>query len=183
MIVVGVVGHGSSLASVVRRTDALLAMALATGLLATVLAPAAASGELVAQSRGAFDTPFESPQDAAYIDRVFVDTPAQIPPLIPRLESLQNGAPYLLATQTSAVASVFIYASGLEALPIGGFTGTIPSPTLARLQADIRQGLFHLVLAAPSRDPRLRWIASHCLKAGKAASGLRNYYCTPSDAG
>jgi hypothetical protein len=168
---------------VARRTDALLALALTAGLLAGVLAPAVASGELVAQSKGAFDTPFESAQDAAFVDRVFVDTPAQIAPLIPRLEGLQNGAPYLLATQTSAVASVFIYASGLEALPIGGFTGTIPSPTLAQLKSDIRQGLFHLVLAAPSQDPRLRWIASHCLKAGKAASGLRNYYCMPADAG
>ena len=183
LIAVGLVALGASLASLARRTDALLGAALAVGLLAGVLAPAVASAELVAQQKGAFDTPFESAQEAVLIDRVFVDTPAQIPPLIPRLESLQNGAPYLLATQTSAVASVFIYASGLEALPIGGFTGTIPSPTLARLQADIRQGLFHLVLAAPSRDPRLRWIASHCLKAGKAASGLRNYYCTPSDAG
>jgi 4-amino-4-deoxy-L-arabinose transferase-like glycosyltransferase len=183
VIVVGVVALGASLASVARRTDTLLALALAAGLLAGVLAPAVASGELVAQSKGAFDTPFESARDAAYVDRVFVDTPAQIAPLIPRLEGLQNGAPYLLATQTSAVASVFIYASGLEALPIGGFTGTIPSPTLAQLKSDIRQGLFHLVLAAPSQDPRLRWIASHCLKAGKAASGLRNYYCMPADAG
>jgi hypothetical protein len=183
VIVVGVVALGASLASVARRTDTLLALALAAGLLAGVLAPAVASAELVAQSKGAFDTPFESARDAAYVDRVFVDTPAQIAPLIPRLEGLQNGAPYLLATQTSAVASVFIYASGLEALPIGGFTGTIPSPTLAQLKSDIRQGLFHLVLAAPSQDPRLRWIASHCLKAGKAASGLRNYYCMPADAG
>jgi 4-amino-4-deoxy-L-arabinose transferase-like glycosyltransferase len=183
VIVVGVVALGASLASVARRTDAFFALALAAGLLAGVLAPAVASGELVAQSKGAFDTPFESAQDAAYVDRVFVDTPAQIVPLIPRLEGLQNGAPYLLATQTSAVASVFIYASGLEALPIGGFTGTIPSPTLAQLKSDIRRGLFHLVLAAPSQDPRLRWIASHCLKAGKAASGLRNYYCMPADAG
>ena len=183
VIVVGVVALGASMASVARRTDALLALALAAGLLAGVLAPAVASGELVAQSKGAFDTPFESPQDAAFVDRVFVETPAQIAPLIPRLESLQNGAPYLLATQTSAVASVFIDASGLEALPIGGFTGTIPSPTLSQLKSDIRQGLFHLVLAAPSHDPRLRWIASHCLKAGKAASGLRNYYCMPADAG
>jgi 4-amino-4-deoxy-L-arabinose transferase-like glycosyltransferase len=183
VIVVGVVALGASLASVARRTDALLALALTAGLLAGVLAPAVASGELVAQSKGAFDTPFESAQDAVFVDRVFVDTPAQIIPLIPRLEGLQNGAPYLLATQTSAVASVFIYASGLEALPIGGFTGTIPSPTLAQLKSDIRQGLFHLVLAAPSDDPRLRWITSHCLKAGKAASGLRNYYCMPADAG
>jgi 4-amino-4-deoxy-L-arabinose transferase-like glycosyltransferase len=183
VIVVGVVALGASLASVARRRDALLALALAAGLLAGALTPAVASAELVAQSKGAFDTPFESARDAAYVDRVFVDTPAQIVPLIPRLESLQNGAPYLLATQTSAVASVFIYASGLEALPIGGFTGTIPSPTLSQLKTDIREGLFHLVLAAPSHDPRLRWIASHCLKAGKAASGLRNYYCMPADAG
>jgi len=54
---------------------------------------------------------------------------------------------------------------------------------LAQLQADIRHGLFHLVLAAPSHDPRLEWIADHCLKAGRAASGLRNYYCMPADAG
>jgi len=183
VIVVGVVALVAALASMAWRTEALLAAALAAGLLAGVLAPAVASAELVAQSKGAFDTPFESAQDAAYVDRVFVDTPAQIVPLIPRLESLQNGAPYLLATQTSAVASVFIYASGLEALPIGGFTGTIPSPTLSQLKSDIRDGLFHLVLTAPSHDPRLRWIASHCLKAGKAASGLRNYYCMPADAG
>ena len=42
---------------------------------------------------------------------------------------------------------MFIYDSGLEALPIGGFTGTIPAPTLAQLQADVRAGRFHLVLA------------------------------------
>jgi hypothetical protein len=183
VVAVGLVALGTSVASLAWRTDALLGAALAGGLLAGVLAPAVASAQLVVQSKGAFDTPFESAQDAAFVDRVFVDTPAQIVPLIPRLESLQNGAPYLLATQTSAVASVFIYASGLEALPIGGFTGTIPSPTLAQLQADIRHGLFHLVLAAPSHDPRLEWIADHCLKAGRAASGLRNYYCMPADAG
>ena len=53
-------GDGASLASRGRRTDALLAAALAAGLLAGVLAPAVASAELVAQPKGAFDTPFES---------------------------------------------------------------------------------------------------------------------------
>ena len=57
---------------------------------------------------------------------------------------------------------MFIYDTGLEALPIGGFTGTIPSPTLGQLQDDIRQGKFHLVLAAATGDPRLAWIAAHC---------------------
>ena len=58
--------------------------------------------------------------------------------------------------------SVFIYATGLEALPIGGFTGTIPSPTLGQLQADIRAGRFHLVWIATDTDPRLKWLATHC---------------------
>lgn len=62
---------------------------------------------------------------------------------IPRLELAQNGAPYLLATQTAALASVFIDDSGQEALPIGGFTGTIPALT-ARLSGQ----------AAGGRSPR-----------------------------
>jgi hypothetical protein len=39
--------------------------------------------------------------------------------IIPRLESERNRAPCLLATQTAGLASAFIYASALEALPIG----------------------------------------------------------------
>jgi hypothetical protein len=180
--VVGALALVTVLVSLVRRDDAFFAYALAAGLLAVALAPAVASADLVLQSKGAFDVPFESKQAAALVDQVFVTTPAQVKGLIPRLEGVRRGAPYLLATQTSAVASVFIYASGLEALPIGGFTGTIPSPTLDQLKSDIRRGLFHLVLAAPSRDPRLRYIASHCLKVGKAKAGLNNYYCLPADA-
>jgi hypothetical protein len=32
--------------------------------------------------------------------------------------------------QSAAIASVFIDATGQEVLPIGGFSGTIPSPTM-----------------------------------------------------
>jgi hypothetical protein len=136
----------------------------------------------VAAHQGAFDTPFEPAGVRGAIDTLFLTTPAQVKLTIGRLEIARNGAPYLLATQTAALASVFIDASGLEALPIGGFTGTIPSPTLPQLQADIRQGRFHLVLAATSADPRLRWIAAHCLNVGSATATLHTYYCQPRDA-
>jgi 4-amino-4-deoxy-L-arabinose transferase-like glycosyltransferase len=182
VIVVGVAALATAAVSMGRRSEAWWAGALAASLVATVLAPAAASVTVVTRGQGAFDTPFESAREAAVIDQLFVTTPAQAAGTISKLESVRNGAPYLVATQTSAVASVFIYASGLEVLPIGGFTGTIPSPTLPQLQADIRAGRFHLVLAAPSRDPRLRWIATHCLKVGKPKAGLDNYYCVPANA-
>ena len=183
VIAVGVAAIAGVIASIAVRGRHVYAAALAASLVAGAFAPAVASAELVDHHEGAFDTPFESSGEATAIDTVFVQTLAQVRLTIPRLQSVQQGATYLLATQTSALASVFIYDSGQEALPIGGFTGTIPAPTLPQLQDDIRKGRFHLVLAAPGADPRLRWIATHCLNVGAATANLRNYYCTPAAAG
>jgi 4-amino-4-deoxy-L-arabinose transferase-like glycosyltransferase len=183
VIAAGLVALGVVAGSAVTRSGALLAAALATGLIAGSVAPAVASAELVARHQGAFDTPFEPARQAGAIDALFLRAPARVKLTIGRLEAVQLGAPYLLATQTAALASVFIDDSGLEALPIGGFTGTIPSPTLRQLRADIRQGRFHLVLAATSADPRLRWIAAHCLNVGSPTATLHSYYCQPRDAG
>jgi 4-amino-4-deoxy-L-arabinose transferase-like glycosyltransferase len=183
VIIVGLGAVAAALGSVARRSDTVFVVALAAGLFASSLAPAVASTEIVAHHEGAFDTPFEPAGEKAAIDTLFVRTPAQVALTIPRLELARRGAPYLLATQTAAVASVFINASGLEALPIGGFTGTIPSPSLHQLKADVRQGRFHLVLAGTSADPRLRWIAANCLHLNSPTPELHNYYCEPRDAG
>jgi 4-amino-4-deoxy-L-arabinose transferase-like glycosyltransferase len=165
--------------------DRVLAAALGTGLLAGLLAPAAAAAGIAADHRGAFDTPYESGPEAAAIRMLFVGVPRQVRPLVPRLEQVQLGAPDLLAAQSSALASVFIYDSGREALPLGGFTGTIPEPTLARLQADIRAGQFHLAIlsAAGPGSPVLAWIAGHCRPAPGIDPALRAYFCLPPDAG
>jgi len=139
------------------------------------LAPAVASVSLAANSQGAFDTPFESARTA---EAVALAGHVVATLNIAGLQSLQGGAPYLMAAQTVVLPSVVIYDSGLEALPIGGLTGTIPSPTLGQLQADIRAGRFHLVWIATDSDPRLKWIATHCTRLAK-----RYYTCQPADAG
>ncbi len=183
VIVIGLGAVATALGSIARRSDTVFIVALAAGLFASSVAPAIASTEIVAHHEGAFDTPFESAGEKAAIDALFVQTPAQVALTIPRLELARRGAAYLLATQTAAVASVFINASGLEALPIGGFTGTIPSPSLHELKVDVRQGRFHLVLAGTSSDPRLRWIAASCLHLASPTPTLHSYYCEPRDAG
>ncbi len=182
VIAVGVAAVAAALASVVVRRDVLVAVALAAGLVAGAAAPAVASATLVLRHQGSFDTPFEPTRQDRAIRDVFVVVPAQVRLTIPKLQQARFGAPYLLATQSAALASVFIYDTGLEALPIGGFTGTIPAPTLGQLQADIRQGKFHLVLTGTTRDPRLAWIARHCKPLG-AASALRKYFCLPAVGG
>jgi 4-amino-4-deoxy-L-arabinose transferase-like glycosyltransferase len=58
----------------------------------------------------------------------------------------EDGAKYLLAVQSWTEASPYIVATGQEVMPIGGFSGSVPSPTLARLRALVRTGQLRFVL-------------------------------------
>jgi hypothetical protein len=65
-------------------------------------------------------------------------------------------------------------------LPIGGFSGVGPSPTLAQIQADVCHGKFHLAIVEDGPDPRLRWIAQHCDDLSPLPGGLQTYHCVPA---
>ena len=146
-----------------RRTGHLLAAALIASLVAVALVPATASVSVAAERLGPFDTPFQ-PVSVTLSVRAFFGVLGTTKLLLPKIESARNGAPYLMATQTSALAAPFIFDSGEEVLPIGGFTGTNPSPTLATIERLVHHGAFHLVIQSPSAtDPRLTWIARHCI--------------------
>jgi hypothetical protein len=175
IIAVAAAAIGISVWSLLAPRAGVWAGALAAGLVSVALVPAVASASLAASSQGAFDTPFEPTRTAQAVEqaRHKVATFSVTP-----LQSQQDGAPYLMAAETGVVPSLVIYDSGLEALPIGGLTGTIPSPTLAQLQADIRAGRFHLVWIATDTDPRLKWLATHCSQISP-----RFYSCRPADAG
>ena len=95
-----------------------------------------------------------------------------------------------MATQTAVLAAPFIYASGKEVLPIGGFTGITPAPTLPKLQSLIRTGFVVTFLQSPTTtDPRLTWIAHHCADYTKRVAAQRPvlplavYVCLPYVAG
>ena len=179
VIVVGVLAVVTALASLVVRRDAVFAAALGAGIVAALLAPAVASAGMVANHESAFDTPFEPMREARDVDSLTLIQTQVSTVLLPRLKAIQNGAPDLMATQTAVLASVFS-AAGEEVLPIGGFTGTIPSPTLSQLQADVRAGQFHLVVAySATTDPRIEWIAAHCQDLSRAAAALHYYFCQP----
>ncbi len=165
----------------------LLPAGIVASVVAVLLVPAVASVSVATSSLGPFDTPFQ-PAAVTYGVRQFFDIVSATSKLIPTLEQARSGAPYLMATQTSALASAFIYVSGQEVLPIGGFTGTIPEPTLDTIKSMIRSGDFHLVLQSPSTtDPRLVWIARHCIPVPQpkgvgvpSAPRYAIYYCLRS---
>jgi hypothetical protein len=166
-----------------RRPARILAAAsVALSAVAVLLAPAVAAGSVVASRLGPFETPFQ-PQSATADATAFFAAGFQAARLLPTLEAVNRGTPDLMATQTAALAAPFIYASGREVLPIGGFTGTIPEPSLGALKSMIELGDVHLfVQSSTTTDPRLVWIARHCIKVRKKAGPpavlpVSTYYC------
>ena len=154
------------LASLVIRGPAMFAAALAVALISGLAGPAVASAVLVRHDQAALDTPFERPATVKAVDAYTVSLTRvqQITAL--RLIDAAAGDPDLAAAQTSAAAAVFIYATGREVVPIGGFDGTIPEPTVSQLQADLGEHRFRLVIAFSTGDPRLAFISQVCTRTG-----------------
>src|SRR6516162_10218956 len=133
---------------------------------AVLLLPAAASVSSVVRGLGPFDIPFEPPQIAHNNQALAAAGPA-LTRAVQRIELQTPPGDALFGTDTSGLAQSYILYSGREVLPIGGFLGNVPAPTLAALQADIGRGYvraFVLPVSPPGPDPRVGWIESHCVR-------------------
>src|SRR5580692_1415444 len=140
-----------------------LAQAVSAGA-AVLLLPAAASVSCVIRGLGPFDTPFES-AGTAHTSHLLAAAAPALTQQIQRLELQTPPGDAFFGTDTSGLAQNYILYSGREVLPIGGYLGNVPAPTLATLQADISRGYvraFVLPVSPPGPDPRVRWIESHC---------------------
>jgi hypothetical protein len=77
--------------------------------------------------------------------------------------------------------------TGHEFLPIGGFTGGAPVPSLQRIEQLAKDGdifLADVPLDATS-DRRVAWIVDHCTKSGppvhdRGGVTFQNFHCLPS---
>jgi 4-amino-4-deoxy-L-arabinose transferase-like glycosyltransferase len=156
--------------------------ALVTASVALLVLPVAATGWLLALGGGAFDTPYEPAREVRAVRVLLVAAPRLAAGTLPGIERSRAGAPDLMAVQSAAVASVFAYPTGEEVLPIGGFTGTGPTPSLDQLRDDVAAGRFHVVLSFPSTDPRLVWIAQHCRAQRSVDPTFQVHVCLPADA-
>ena len=151
--------------------------------MAVLLLPAAASVTSVVQGLGPFDSPFESSKTARNNQLLAAGGPAYAKAAQAQALERPRGAA-LFATDTSGLAENYILYSGLEVLPIGGYLGNVPAPTLAELQADINDGYveaFLLPVSPSGSDPRVRWIESHCTRVpprpGSPPRPDANFFC------
>lgn len=148
-----------------------------------LLLPAAASVSGVIRGLGPFDTPFESSK-TAHNNQLLALAAPRITRAVQQLELQTPPGDALLGTDTSGLAQNYILYSGREVLPIGGYLGNVPAPTLATLQEDISRGyvrVFVLPVSPPGSDPRVRWIESHCtrqpLPPNQRPLPYANFFC------
>jgi 4-amino-4-deoxy-L-arabinose transferase-like glycosyltransferase len=66
------------------------------------------------------------------------------------LSAHRGSASYLMAVDSWETASSYILATGQEVMPMGGFSGTVPSPTLAQVQHLVRTGQLKFFLISGS---------------------------------
>src|ERR1700722_4600393 len=135
--------------------------------LATLLVPSVASATVVSNGLGPFDTPFE-PVSVTVVTQMdahdSLDRAAHVVEEASDFDKTSHSR-ILFVTDTSAVAAPYILVSGREVVPIGGFTGANPSPTLTQIKADIASGQVRLAVipvVPAGTDPRIAWLRNHC---------------------
>jgi 4-amino-4-deoxy-L-arabinose transferase-like glycosyltransferase len=159
--------------------------ALAFAAAAVLLLPAAASVSGVIDGLGPFDTPFE-PAASAHRNQALAAAAPALTSAVRQLELRTPPADALFGTDTSGLAQSYILYSGREVLPIGGYLGNVPAPSLPALRADISRGyarLFVLPVSPPGSDPRVAWIESHCTRLPQPPNRrpvpYANFLCGP----
>ena len=124
------------------------------------------------------------------------------------VSSRRDGAGYLVAIPSWTQASRFILATGQEAMPLGGFSGTVRTPALARVQDLVRTGQLRFFWLGWFGGPGtggadegsgtvgaiVSWVRSACAKVPDSAYGSPRddfggvlggpalYACTPATA-
>jgi 4-amino-4-deoxy-L-arabinose transferase-like glycosyltransferase len=103
------------------------------------------------------------------------------------LKSHRNGAKFFLVTFGAQTAAAYITATGENVMPVGGFDGQDPTPTLAKFKALINSGDIRYVMTGGTGFGRngntqasseiSTWVSTNCsLDANAPVSNL--YLCT-----
>ena len=158
LVVVGALGAGILLVSLAPRHASVWAHSVGPVLavLAILLGGAWASGLVVMEELG----PFDSPYATAARNQVTRDYADDFPRLQAVLMQFTSRLPPDVAAntiETTLAASDDILATGHEFLPVGGYTGEVPTPTLAqfvRYVAEDRVRFANVADAATHPQPR-----------------------------
>jgi 4-amino-4-deoxy-L-arabinose transferase-like glycosyltransferase len=157
---VGIAGLALTALHRSRRVAGRLGVAALASLLAF---SAAASASVVSREQDPFSTPYGQ-HATVHPGKSLLSTEAEDVHFMNLLRAIYK-TQIALSTYTSAFAAEYVLYSGMEALPIGGYSGLAPSPSvgsIAHMVAAGRVRLFQIPVEPKIDDPRLTWIETHC---------------------
>lgn len=150
---------------------------MAVAVVCALLLPSVASALAVIRGLGPFAAPYEP--SSATISRAQAKRMRQLDEQVVAELSSTYGTPIPMATDSSILAAPYILATGREILPIGGFQGGVPAPSLDQLQRYIASGQVRAMLVPRvSADPRIVWIRDHCTAPEQAGGATALYDCS-----
>jgi 4-amino-4-deoxy-L-arabinose transferase-like glycosyltransferase len=161
-------------------------IAFSVAAVSMLLVPAVTTGAVVGIGLGSFSTPYQSAVATNGGTTSVQRYQARNAHDATFYAHDYRGPPIIAAVDTAALASPYIMISGREFLPIGGYGGNNPSPSLATLRHLIDEGQVRLFIVPDEpagTDPRMTWIRSHCqgeyVEPYSPHVTLRNYICSP----
>jgi 4-amino-4-deoxy-L-arabinose transferase-like glycosyltransferase len=143
-----------------RSADLITALILACALPAAVVT----SALIVTRNVGPFTAPYQAGSAPVTSGFSMEQQLSEAGATVERFAS-NYGTRVPFAISSSLLASPYIFATGSEILPIGGYWGGAPVPSLGELQRflarkEVRAALVPIQPA--SADPRVRWVRTHC---------------------
>jgi 4-amino-4-deoxy-L-arabinose transferase-like glycosyltransferase len=167
-VLVGLLAVGILLASLRAGHDSAwnLSVGPALAAVAMLLGSFWASSVVVAATL----SPFDSPYAPASVNHSTQEAAADFPIEMAELNRFVTRIPVSQAAdvfETSGTTGYYIMATGREFLPIGGFTGRVPAPSLAEFEQLVAEGRVVRVTVTTkplTRAPDLRWVAAHCTR-------------------
>ncbi len=167
-VIVGLLAVGILLGSLRAGHDSAwnLSVGPALAAVAMLLGSFWASSVVVAATLSPFDSPYapaavnrHTQLAAAGFAREMAALEKFVAPIPP------SEAPDVL--ETSSATGYYIMATGREFLPVGGFSGRVPAPSLAAFERVVAEGRVVRVTVTTgplTRTPDLRWVAAHCTR-------------------
>jgi 4-amino-4-deoxy-L-arabinose transferase-like glycosyltransferase len=173
-----------------RTTTRTISVGLGLSAITLLISSLWASGSVLASGQGPFDTPYE-PNQVTFFTQT---QPGRLRAQWPEEVAFANTFPDNSAVDVfegSANAGYQIMVTGHEFLPVGGFTGQAPAPTIRQFENYVELGRVTRAAVAVlplSSNPVMLWITAHCAKQLFGATTFeqsgalyQRFVCSPGD--
>jgi 4-amino-4-deoxy-L-arabinose transferase-like glycosyltransferase len=167
-VLVGLLAVGVLMSSLRSGHDSVWAVSVGPALAAAAMLLGSLWAASVVVTAGL--SPFDSPYAPVSVNRYSQEAGARFPSDATALQKAVAQVPPRDAVdvfETSAAAGYYIMATGREFLPIGGYSGVVPAPSLAEFKQFVAEKRVTRVsvITRPLTNARdLRWVVTHCTR-------------------